>query len=109
MAVRVQRHADGGVAEADLGRVWWPADGDEHPIRPALVVALRVAGRTRLEEGPHPQERRALGDWLFRQGYECQFVDHRRAVVTTEQVERAFSPKVRPLFAAVSAGLRASP
>ena len=44
------------------------------------------------------QERRELGDWLFRQEYLCEFVDGVDSLFRTEDIDRAFSGDVEPLF-----------
>ncbi len=88
-------------------RGWWHSAWQEEPgWKKVLIPASRVPriSPTFLEE-----ERRALGDWLFRQEYECQFVDTVEQLFTTEQVGRAFSPDVRPLFEIASAEVRATP
>lgn len=44
------------------------------------------------------QERQSLGDWWFRQEYLCEFVDTNDQVFRSEDIERAFSDDVLPLF-----------
>jgi len=50
------------------------------------------------------EERRALGDWFFRQEYECEFVDTVDQIFTRDQIEAAFSPDVAPLFPTKAGG-----
>jgi hypothetical protein len=44
------------------------------------------------------EERNALGDWWFRQEYFCEFVDTDDQVFRSEDIERAFTDDVKPLF-----------
>jgi hypothetical protein len=44
------------------------------------------------------EERNALPSWVFRQEYECSFEDTEDVVFTTEMIEKAISPDVKPLF-----------
>jgi hypothetical protein len=44
------------------------------------------------------QERASLGDWWFRQEYLCEFVDATSQFFSTEDVERALSHEIEPLF-----------
>jgi hypothetical protein len=44
------------------------------------------------------EERNALGDWWFRQEYFCEFVDTNDQVFRSEDIERAFTDDVKPLF-----------
>jgi hypothetical protein len=46
------------------------------------------------------QERRAIGDWWFRQEYLCEFVESVDSVFRYEDIQRALDPKVTPLFGA---------
>jgi hypothetical protein len=46
------------------------------------------------------EERRSLPDWVFRQEYLCSFEETEDAVFTTEMVDGAVSPDVKPLFEA---------
>lgn len=45
------------------------------------------------------EERKALGDWWFRQEYECQFVETVDQVFGYDLVMSAIDPTVKPLFA----------
>lgn len=51
----------------------------------------------RFDKGMLEEERRTMGDWIFRQEYLCEFVDTLDAVFTHEQVMRAMSDAVEPL------------
>ena len=44
------------------------------------------------------EERNSLGDWWYRQEYECDFADTRDQYFRTEDILRAFSDDVEPLF-----------
>jgi hypothetical protein len=46
------------------------------------------------------QERRAIGDWWYRQEYMTEFVESVDAVFRYEDIQRALDPKVTPLFGA---------
>jgi Terminase large subunit, T4likevirus-type, N-terminal len=45
------------------------------------------------------EQERELGPLLFRQEYRCEFVDSAETLFSSELVEAAFDPAVRPLFA----------
>jgi len=47
------------------------------------------------------QERKAIGDWWFKQEYLCEFVDSVDQVFASADIQRAFDPSVRPLFEGV--------
>jgi hypothetical protein len=44
------------------------------------------------------EERNSLGDWWFRQEYECEFADTTEQYFRTEDIQRAFTDEVEPLF-----------
>jgi hypothetical protein len=44
------------------------------------------------------EQRRELGPLLFRQEYNCEFVDDAETLFSTEIVEAAFYPGIAPLF-----------
>lgn len=44
------------------------------------------------------QERKQMGDWWYRQEYLCEFVETTDQVFSHDDVERALSTEVRPLF-----------
>ncbi len=52
----------------------------------------------RISEAFLEEERRALGEWWFRQEYLCEFMDTVDQLYRTEDIERAFSADVAPLF-----------
>lgn len=43
-------------------------------------------------------ERRAIGNWWFRQEYLCEFLDSIDQVFATEDIERALDGSIKPLF-----------
>jgi len=45
------------------------------------------------------EERAAIGDWWYKQEYECEFVETDESLFTYEQVTAAVSSDVAPLFA----------
>lgn len=77
-------------------RGWWHSAWEDEPDwKKVRIPAEKVP---RISAAFLEEERRALGDWLFKQEYLCEFVDTVEQLFTTEQVERAFTPEVRPLF-----------
>jgi len=46
------------------------------------------------------QEKRALGDWWYKQEYECEFVQTTDSVFNYDLVMSAMSDDIKPLFAA---------
>jgi hypothetical protein len=48
------------------------------------------------------EQERELGPLLYRQEYQCEFVDDAEALFASEMVEAAFDPSVRPLFDAAA-------
>lgn len=72
-------------------REWSEGDGWQRVRVPATQVP-RISPEF-LEE-----ERRALGDWWFRQEYLCEFVEATDSVFSYEQVTAALSDDVEPLF-----------
>jgi hypothetical protein len=48
------------------------------------------------------EERRELGDFLFTQEYECEFLDDQTAVFSTELIDAAVSEEVLPLWPLLS-------
>ena len=44
------------------------------------------------------KERRELGEWHYRQEYECQFVDSVHQLFRSADIERAITDEVKPLF-----------
>jgi hypothetical protein len=47
-------------------------------------------------------ERKAIGDWWFRQEYLCEFVESVDSVFAYEDIQRALDPEVKPLFEALA-------
>jgi hypothetical protein len=43
-------------------------------------------------------ERKAIGDWWFRQEYGCEFVDQMDQIFLYDRVMEAIDSKVKPLF-----------
>jgi len=44
------------------------------------------------------QERATIGEWWFRQEYQCEFVETAGQLFTSEQIEGALSSDIEPLF-----------
>lgn len=44
------------------------------------------------------QERRAIGDWWYRQEYECEFVDPVSSIFSSDLIRSAISNEITPLF-----------
>lgn len=74
---------------------WYSAWTDEPGWQRVEIPAAQVP---RISARFLDDERLALGDWMFKQEYLCQFVDTVEQLFTTEQVERAFSADVEPPF-----------
>jgi hypothetical protein len=53
------------------------------------------------------EERVALGEWWYRQEYECQFSDTSDQVFSTELIRSAVSAEVTPLFGGLADGVAA--
>ncbi len=60
------------------------------------VTALQCP---RISEGFLEKERREIGDLWFRQEYGCEFLETVDQVFRYDDIERAFSDDVQPLFA----------
>lgn len=73
----------------------WSQGGDEwHRVEVPATECPRIT------EAFMQSERRALGDTWYRQEYLCEFADVADAVFRTEDIERAVTDEVKPLFAA---------
>ena len=74
---------------------------------------VRIAAREcpRISPAFLEEERNSLGDWWYRQEYECDFADTTDQYFRTEDILRAFSDDVQPLFPEIDAAcqLRALP
>lgn len=71
----------------------WANGGDAYDRIEVNAFQVPRFDRAMLEE-----ERRALGDWLFRQEYMCEFVDTIDSVFTHEQVMGALANDVEAMF-----------
>ncbi len=70
----------------------WHGSSNWERVRITALQCPRIS-KEFLEE-----ERNALGDWWFRQEYLCEFVDTNDQVFRSEDIERAFTDEVKPLF-----------
>jgi hypothetical protein len=61
-------------------------------------VEIPASWCTRITREFLQEERRALGDWWYRQEYECQFVETVDQVFSYEDVHAALSDEITPLF-----------
>jgi len=43
-------------------------------------------------------ERRVIGDFAYRQEYECEFLDDGHSLFSSDIIAKAFSPEVAPLW-----------
>ncbi len=72
----------------------WTSEQDWHRVKQTAHDC------TRLSEDFLQQQRRELGDWMYRQEYLCEFVDSVDSMFRTEDIEGAFTEDVEPLFGA---------
>lgn len=70
----------------------WTSQQDWHRVKQTAHDCPR------LSEDFLRQERRELGDWMYRQEYLCEFVDSVDSMFRTEDIEGAFTEDVEPLF-----------
>jgi hypothetical protein len=75
-------------------RGWWfEAWRSEEPWERYEVSAIDCP---RISEEFLDEERRTLGEWWFRQEYECHFMDAETQPFVRDDVERAFEEEVEP-------------
>jgi len=79
---------------------WWRAWGSEESWLRFEVPATQCP---RISPEFLVEERVALGDWWYRQEYECAFEDNTYQVFPTELVLKAFSEEIPVLFKGVGA------
>ena len=88
-----------GLSTPHGKRGWfWSAWTD--PKQEWKRVEITARECPRITEEFLEQERRELGEWLFRQEYLCEFVDTTDQLFRTENIEGAFSEDVDLLFGA---------
>lgn len=61
-------------------------------------VRIKAEDCPRISKSFLEEERNSLGDWWYRQEYECEFADTSDQYFRTEDILRAFSDDVKPLF-----------
>jgi Terminase large subunit, T4likevirus-type, N-terminal len=66
-------------------------------------TTIRADQCTRIPADLLAEQERELGPLLFRQEYQCEFMDAAETIFATALVERAFDPSITPLFGAVHA------
>ena len=81
----------------------WSGTNAWERVRITASECPRIS-KTFLEE-----ERNSLGDWWYRQEYECEFADTTDQYFRTEDILRAFSDEVEPLFPEMSPARRLLP
>jgi len=55
----------------------------------------------RIDKAFLEEEKRTMGDWWFKQEYECEFMDSIDSIFTTGMVQAAITDKIKPLFEVV--------
>jgi hypothetical protein len=63
-----------------------------------LKIKVPAEKCPRITEEFLKDERATIGEWAFRQEYQCEFVDTRDAVFRSVDIERAITSDVKPLF-----------
>jgi len=102
-AVRPMLAVSGGELAAlttPWGRRGWFYESYTDPNQDWHRVRVTAYDCRRISEDFLRQERRELGDWLFRQEYGCEFVDSVDQLFSTEDIDAAFDDGVQPLFGA---------
>ncbi len=70
----------------------WQSEGDWERVEVKATDCPRIT--TKFLE----TERRNLGEWGFRQEYQCEFTDTRNQLFRSADIERAITDDVKPLF-----------
>ena len=81
-----------------FGRRGWFFDRWQSDDRSWFKVTVPAASCPRISAGFLEEQRHELGPLLFEQEYECRFVDSSETLFSTDLVEQAIDPTVRPLF-----------
>lgn len=66
------------------------------------VVRVTAAECPRMDEDTLEEAREALGDWMFRQEYGCEFVAASGSYFDPDDIAAMFNPAVVPLFGGVA-------
>jgi hypothetical protein len=61
-------------------------------------IAIKATECPRISPAFLAQERRDLGDWWFRQEYECQFIETADQLFRLDDIRRAVTDDIKPLF-----------
>jgi hypothetical protein len=72
---------------------WYQAWRSDEPWRRFKIPAEQCP---RISTDFLAEERRSMGQWWFRQEYDCDFLDGQTQIFSREDVERAFSEEVEP-------------
>jgi hypothetical protein len=75
---------------------WQSADPGWHKVSVPAAACSRISAEFLLEQ------ERELGPLLFRQEFNCEFMDAAETVFATALIERAFDPAITPLFGGLS-------
>jgi len=70
-------------------RGWW--SNAWHSVDPWKRVSITADQCPRISPAFLAEERRELGEWWFRQEYECEFMDAETQVFTSAEIEAAFA------------------
>ncbi len=70
-------------------RGWW--SNAWHSVDPWKRVEIAASQCPRISPAFLAEERRELGEWWYRQEYECQFMDAETQVFTSAEIEAAFA------------------
>ncbi|KAA0250324.1 MAG: terminase [Acidobacteria bacterium] len=74
-------------------------------VNPWERIRITALDCPRISKAFLDEERNALGEWWFKQEYLCEFSDTTDQFFRTEDILRAFSDEVEPLFPSRTAGL----
>lgn len=67
---------------------------------------IPAAACSRISRDFLEEERRALGDWWYRQEYQCEFVETEDQVFPYDLIQQAMRDDIKPLFPVISGGAR---
>jgi hypothetical protein len=75
-------------------RGWWASAW--HSAEPWERYEVTAEQCSRIPRSFLEEERRTLGEWWYRQEYQCEFMDAQTAAFRHEDIERAFREEVEP-------------
>lgn len=82
-----------GMSTPFGNRGWW-YEAWEHGGKDWLRVEVTAEQCPRIAPAFLAEERRTMGEWWFRQEYECAFLDAQSSAFRREDIERAFAVEV---------------